>query len=79
MCFNVIITCKGYDTQSYDTQNYGTCTALYDFSGEQADDLAFYAGSVITIVQPDDGSGWLHGELNGVRGVFPASYVQRDS
>jgi len=54
----------------------GTATALYDFAGEQATDLPFYAGDVITILQDDDGSGWLTGELNGRTGIFPSSYVQ---
>jgi len=61
--------------QSY---SLGTCTALYNFAGEQAEDLPFYAGDIITVLQEDDGSGWLHGELNGVRGIFPSSYVQRN-
>jgi len=70
----------GYDYSSYGNESYGlgTCTALYDFAGEQASDLGFYAGEVITIIQEDDGSGWIHGELNGARGIFPASYVQRN-
>jgi hypothetical protein len=56
----------------------GTATALYDYAGEQEGDLPFYAGDVINITQEDDGSGWLTGELNGVSGIFPSSYVQRN-
>jgi len=55
--------------QSQQSYSLGTCTALYNFAGEQAEDLPFYAGDVISILQEDDGSGWLHGELNGARGV----------
>jgi len=54
-----------------------TCVALYDFAGEQAEDLSFYARDIITILKEDDGSGWLTGELNGAQGIFPASYIQR--
>lgn len=55
----------------------GTAVALYDFAGEQSEDLPFYAGDVIKVLKEDDGSGWLTGELNGRTGIFPTSYVQR--
>jgi len=67
-----------YSANAYDTGGGRTATALYDFAGEQADDLAFYAGDMITITKEDDGSGWLTGSLNGVSGIFPSSYVQRN-
>jgi len=56
----------------------GTATALYDFAGEQKEDLPFYAGDVINVTKEDDGSGWLTGTLNGRSGIFPSSYVQRN-
>jgi len=77
---------SSYDT-SYDTgynapggygNSQGTCTALYDFAGDQPTDLPFYAGEVVTITAEDDGSGWMTGELNGRSGIFPSSYVQRN-
>jgi len=78
-----------YNQQSYSNSNsnsnsysgggsLGTATALYDFAGEQAEDLPFYAGDFLTITKEDDGSGWLTGELNGRTGIFPSSYVQRN-
>lgn len=66
----------GYTDNSYG--GLGTCTALYDFAGEQSTDLPFYAGEIITITADDDGSGWMTGELNGKSGIFPSSYVQRN-
>lgn len=73
----------GYGGSSYDDLGayggggyLGTVTALYDYAGEQAEDLPFYAGDVIQLTKDDDGSGWLEGELNGRVGIFPASYVQ---
>jgi len=60
---------------SYPQGGGRTVTALYDFAGEQQEDLWFYAGDVITVTQEDDG-GWLTGELNGVTGIFPTSYVK---
>jgi len=84
----------GYDDYSYSSQfstsydppgmsygggaSLGTASALYDYAGEQDGDLPFYAGDIITIIQEDDGSGWLSGELNGMSGIFPSSYVQRN-
>ncbi|KAJ3510355.1 hypothetical protein NLJ89_g4719 [Agrocybe chaxingu] len=48
--------------------------ALYDFSGS-SDELSFKAGSEIVVVQEvlDD---WWMGEVNGQRGLFPASYTE---
>lgn len=52
-------------------------TALYDFDGHQSGDLAFREGDRIKVVQrtksTDD---WWEGELGGIRGQFPANYVQ---
>jgi len=68
----------GYEDNGYGADTLGTATALYDFAGDQPSDLPFFEGEVITITVEDDGSGWLAGELNGKKGIFPASYVQRD-
>ncbi|XP_069808925.1 growth arrest-specific protein 7 isoform X2 [Dendropsophus ebraccatus] len=52
------------------------CRSLYAFSGEQHQQgLKFEAGEVISVLQVLDG-GWWEGEKDGVRGWFPASYVQ---
>lgn len=52
-------------------------TALYDFEGQNEGDLVFREGDRILIVKRtgsvDD---WWEGELKGVRGVFPANYVE---
>ncbi|KAL0984031.1 hypothetical protein UPYG_G00136130 [Umbra pygmaea] len=52
------------------------CQSLYSFSGEQHQQgLTFKVGEIIKIVQALPG-GWWEGELDGVRGWFPSSYVQ---
>ncbi|XP_077314917.1 growth arrest-specific protein 7 isoform X2 [Lithobates pipiens] len=52
------------------------CRSLYSFSGEHHQQgLKFEAGEVISVLQVSDG-GWWEGEKDGVRGWFPASYVQ---
>ena len=55
-----------------------TCTALYDYAGENEGDLSFYAGDVITILDQSDPSGWWQGEVNGVSGFFPMNFVQQN-
>uniref|UniRef100_A0AAV2JY05 Osteoclast-stimulating factor 1 n=1 Tax=Knipowitschia caucasica TaxID=637954 RepID=A0AAV2JY05_KNICA len=52
----------------------GQCTAVYDFSPKQDDELSFREGDVLSILSKDD-SGWWFGELRGHRGHFPATYV----
>jgi len=51
------------------------CKALYDFQAQQAGDLGFKTGDIITIV--DDSKDWWTGELNGKQGVFPGNYTQK--
>ncbi|KAJ8363748.1 hypothetical protein SKAU_G00125790, partial [Synaphobranchus kaupii] len=53
------------------------CKSLYSFSGDQHQQgLRFEAGEIIKVIQASAG-GWWEGEIkDGVRGWFPASYVQ---
>ncbi|KAJ1332541.1 hypothetical protein BSLG_008843 [Batrachochytrium salamandrivorans] len=48
--------------------------ALYDFVPTSPEELAFKSGDVITVTQSTDPD-WWDGELNGLTGAFPASYV----
>ncbi|KAF9342459.1 hypothetical protein BGX26_007484, partial [Mortierella sp. AD094] len=51
-------------------------TALYDFAGEQATDLSFKKGDVITVVKKTDSrNDWWTGKCNGREGSFPANYT----
>ncbi|GIC89701.1 BAR and SH3 domain-containing protein [Aspergillus udagawae] len=52
-------------------------TALYDFAGQSAGDLTFRAGDRIRVLQKTESNDdWWEGELRGVKGSFPANYVQ---
>ncbi|KAI1292764.1 hypothetical protein EDD11_008582 [Mortierella claussenii] len=52
-------------------------TALYDFAGEQATDLSFKKGDVITVVKKTESrNDWWTGRCNGREGSFPANYTQ---
>lgn len=49
--------------------------ALYEFQGEQADELSFKAGAVLTVIS-EQGE-WLEGrDAEGKTGIFPTSYVE---
>lgn len=49
--------------------------ALYDFHGENEDELSFKAGDIITELESVDDD-WMSGELMGKSGIFPKTYVQ---
>lgn len=49
--------------------------ALYPFAGQEAGDLSFEVGDVITVLKKE--GGWWEGELNGKTGAFPHNYVEQ--
>ena len=56
----------------------GLCSvlALYSYTADNADELTFHKGSVITVLSKDADTGWWHGELDNKKGLFPSNYVQ---
>ncbi|XP_076344871.1 uncharacterized protein LOC143244318 [Tachypleus tridentatus] len=50
--------------------------ALYDFPGEQKDDLVFKEGDRINVIARIN-KDWLYGECCGQKGYFPASFVHK--
>ncbi|KAM4674794.1 SH3 domain-containing protein 19 [Amazona ochrocephala] len=53
----------------------GKAKALYDFHGENEDELSFKAGEIITELEPVD-EDWMNGEIQGKSGMFPKNFVQ---
>ena len=52
-------------------------TALFDFEGQNEGDLAFREGDRIkVVVRTGSVDDWWEGEVGGLRGVFPANYVE---
>ncbi|KAJ2960823.1 hypothetical protein NQZ79_g3867 [Umbelopsis isabellina] len=53
-----------------------TALALYDFNGEQADDLSFRQGDVITIVEKSDSQNdWWTGKVGGRQGIVSVECI----
>jgi len=48
--------------------------ALYDFKGENPDEIDLTAGCMVTITR--DVGDWLEGDCNGRHGLFPTAYVE---
>ncbi|KAH9520399.1 hypothetical protein Btru_060673 [Bulinus truncatus] len=53
----------------------GHCKAIYDFDATRPDELTIKTGDVISIYEKLR-DGWWEGEANGIRGIFPSTYVQ---
>ncbi|XP_073906663.1 E3 ubiquitin-protein ligase SH3RF3 isoform X4 [Castor canadensis] len=65
-------------TQAFQVENlsqlpYGK--ALYSYEGKEPGDLKFNKGDIIILRRKVDDN-WYHGELQGIHGFLPASYIQ---
>ncbi|KAJ8289525.1 hypothetical protein GJAV_G00002310 [Gymnothorax javanicus] len=49
---------------------------LVDFEGSMKDELQVHVGDIVKNVTKATEEGWLEGECNGKRGIFPANFVK---
>ncbi|XP_041043901.1 intersectin-2-like isoform X2 [Carcharodon carcharias] len=49
--------------------------AIYDYTAVNEDELSFFKGQFINVLNRDDPD-WWQGELNGINGLFPSNYVK---
>lgn len=53
------------------------CEALFDYPSIYVNDISFKKGDLITNCTEEAPPGWLFGEINARRGLFPESYVKK--
>lgn len=60
-------------TSTHDFDKYRK--ALFDFTGQNDDEISFKTGDVITVIDEID-KGWWLGEAHSKRGIFPVNYTE---
>jgi formin-binding protein 1 len=50
--------------------------ALYQYDAQSSEELSIKPSEMLTIVEPDDGSGWILARTGKGEGLVPASYVE---
>jgi len=62
--------------QQYNPNIIAWGTAIYTYQASSEGELSFNEGEVIGILEEHE-DGWTMGELNGIQGLFPGSYIQK--
>ncbi|KAI9284157.1 hypothetical protein BC943DRAFT_326454 [Umbelopsis sp. AD052] len=57
----------------------GRAYAIYDYDAANEDEISIREGNEVTIVEGDDGSGWMKIRLNSNQGLVPANYIETTS
>ncbi|KAL1744496.1 hypothetical protein HDZ31DRAFT_38471, partial [Schizophyllum fasciatum] len=58
-------------------ETYPTARVVFDFTPSSEFELAVHEGALVSVVEPDDGSGWVKvADGSGKSGLVPASYIE---
>ncbi|PKK76940.1 FCH-domain-containing protein [Rhizophagus irregularis] len=63
-------------TEITEREDVWTAEVLYDHVADTKAELTVSTGDIITVFEPDDGSGWVKAFHNGKEGLVPASYIE---
>uniref|UniRef100_A0A0N5BRA8 SH3 domain-containing protein n=1 Tax=Strongyloides papillosus TaxID=174720 RepID=A0A0N5BRA8_STREA len=66
-------TNKSSDSFPYDA------VVRYSYIPQENDELSLTPGEIIKVLDKGEDNGWLYGSINGVKGVFPDSYIEKIS
>ena len=66
---------RGFSYSDNDAGVTPYARALYQFIGENPDELSFEPNDIVTLIQHVDEQ-WIEGEIDGNIGLFPASFVE---
>lgn len=64
-----------FTDKCYSSVDQPCCRALYNFKPENEKELAFKKGDILILTNQVD-ENWYEGQLSGVSGFFPISYVK---
>ncbi|XP_076348830.1 nostrin-like isoform X2 [Tachypleus tridentatus] len=62
-------------SQPSSTETLQYCRAIYTYQANLSDELTLHSGDIICLKRKS-GDDWWEGELNGVVGLFPSTYVE---
>ncbi|KAF9933739.1 hypothetical protein FBU30_004540 [Linnemannia zychae] len=60
------------------TLNSSKAHVIYDYDASSPGELTVRVGDLVTILEGDDGSGWITGQVNGSSGLIPLSYIEME-
>ncbi|KAF9904149.1 hypothetical protein EC991_002984 [Linnemannia zychae] len=56
--------------------NHPQAHVIYDYDANSPGELTVRVGDLVTVLEGDDGSGWVTGQVNGSSGLIPLSYIE---
>ncbi|CEF66950.2 BcDNA.GH03163 [Strongyloides ratti] len=69
---------NSYINKSSDTFPYDAIVR-FSYIPQENDELSLTPGDIVRVLDKGEDNGWLFGSINGTKGVFPDSYIERIS